>query len=157
MTYVSFFRTREDVLAPVRAHSSDAGCDVFFCPADGKEIDLGTNQSHLFQTGLKAGIPHGYMLQVCNRGSMGAKKSLVVGAHIIDSGYSGEILVDLHNIGIRIQTIKPGDKIAQLVMVPVIHFIPLMANKEESLYGTEQITMSDRGEGRLGSSDKNVK
>ena len=52
----------------------------------------------MIPTGLRFGIPHGYMLQVCNRSSMGAKRSLVVGAHIIDSGYDGEIFVNLPTV-----------------------------------------------------------
>ena len=86
---------------PTRANPSDAGLDVFYCPKDLKvsvaSIKPGENQ--LLPTGLKFGVPHGYMLQVCNRSSMGAKRSLVVGAHIIDSGYAGEVFIDLHNIG----------------------------------------------------------
>lgn len=159
---ISCFKIRENAIAPDRAHSSDAGMDVFYCfdPEDARNskdtgiVDLEPGENHMFKTGLKFGIPHGYMLQVCNRGSMGAKRSLIVGAHIIDSGYAGEVLIDLHNIGTGKQTINHGDKIAQLVMMPVIHAIPLIAKNEESLYDMEQITMSDRGEGKLGSTKK---
>lgn len=107
----------------------------------------------MIPTGLKFGIPHGFMLQVCNRSSMGAKKSLTVGAHIIDSGYEGEVFIDLHNIGNKEQKIKDGDKIAQLVLVPVVHFRP-SEKPEGSLYG-EEISISSRKDGALGSTDKN--
>ena len=103
-------------------------------------------------TGLRFGIPHGYMLQVCNRGSMGAKRSLVVGAHIIDSGYNGEVFIDLHNIGVEDQTINSGDKVAQLVMAPVIHF-RLTESGDGTLYSRAQITISKREAGALGSTD----
>ena len=102
-------------------------------------------------TGLKFGIPHGYMLQVCNRGSMGAKRSLVVGAHVIDSGYTGEVFIDLHNIGSETQFIERGAKIAQLVLVPVIHF--RVREEEAGLLYYENITISSRGSGALGSTD----
>ena len=92
------------------------------------------------------------MLQAMNRSSVAAKKSLVVGAHCIDSGYSGEVFIDLHNVGVELQIIEPADKIAQLVMVPVIAFRAFEAEEEE-LY-EEPITISARGEGALGSSDK---
>ncbi len=167
---ISVFKCRPNAKMPDRAHPSDAGMDVFYCPdidqfsqqkggnnfellEDNSGVSIKPNGNFMFQTGLKMGIPHGYMIQVCNRGSMGAKKSLAVAAHIVDSGYSGEILIDLHNIGTEAQTIKPGDKIAQLVMIPVIHAIPMVVPNEEMLYGMTPITISDRGEGRLGSSN----
>ncbi len=103
-------------------------------------------------TGLKFGIPHGYMLQACNRGSMGAKRSLIVGAHIIDSGYSGEVFIDLHNIGTETQFIERGSKIAQLVLVPVVHF-RVREDEAGTLYH-EDITISKRGSDALGSTDE---
>jgi len=106
----------------------------------------------MLPTGLKFGIPHGYMLQVCNRGSMGAKRSLVVGAHIIDSGYDGEVFIDLHNIGSETQFIEKNAKIAQLVLVPVVHF--RVREDESGLLYHEGITISNRGNGALGSTDK---
>ena len=118
------YKMRPGGLHPTRANPSDAGLDVFYCPKDPKVsvaiIKPGSNQ--LLSTGLRFGVPHGYMLQVCNRSSMGAKRALVVGAHIIDSGYAGEVFIDLHNIGSEEQFVSAGDKIAQLVLVPVVHF-----------------------------------
>jgi len=82
---------------------------------------------------------------------MGAKKSLIVGAHIIDSGYDGEVFIDLHNVGQEEQFICRGDKIAQLVMIPVVHF-----RARQTIHGLyrEPITISNRGEGSLGSTDE---
>tara|TARA_R110000824_G_scaffold382982_2_gene576322 strand:- start:540 stop:959 length:420 start_codon:yes stop_codon:yes gene_type:complete len=108
-------------------------------------------ENQLLPTGLKFGVPHGYMLQVCNRSSMGAKRSLVVGAHIVDSGYDGEVFIDLHNIGTEEQFVGSGDKIAQLILVPVVHFRTVQV--EGGLYD-ESITMSGRGADALGSTDK---
>ena len=73
-------------------------------------------------TGLRFGVPHGYMLEVKNRSSVAAKRSLLVGACVIDSGYDGEVFINLHNVGNVTQTIEAGTKIAQVVMVPVVHF-----------------------------------
>jgi len=82
---------------------------------------------------------------------MGAKRSLIVGAHIIDSGYDGEVFIDLHNIGKETQFVSAGDKIAQLVLVPVVHF-RASESQDDDLYG-DPITISSRGDGALGSSD----
>ena len=149
------YTKRKDAKAPERANPSDAGLDVFYSPEDPKVVSCSINpgENMLLPTGLKFGIPHGYMLQVCNRSSMGAKRSLVVGAHIVDSGYDGEVFIDLHNIGTETQYIDKGAKIAQLVMVPVVHFRARQVD-ENSLY-TDDISMSNRGDGSLGSTDGN--
>ena len=78
---------------------------------------------------------------------------MVVGAHIIDSGYDGEVFIDLHNIGSETQSISNGDKIAQLILVPVVHFRARKTNPL-NLYGGQHITISERGPGALGSTDK---
>ena len=143
---------RPGIRAPTRANPSDAGLDVFYHPKDPNTsaIKLKPGHSALLPTGLSFGVPHGYMLQVCNRSSVGAKKSLIVGAHIIDSGYDGEVFIDLHNIGHEEQIVCREDKIAQLVMVPVVHFRARLAGG--NVY-REPITISDRGDNSLGSTD----
>lgn len=149
------YKMRPGSKEPTRANPSDAGLDVFYCPRDPaiSVMCIKPGENKLLPTGLSFGIPHGYMLQVCNRSSMGAKRSLVVGAHIIDSGYEGEVFIDLHNIGEEAQYVARDAKVAQLVLVPVVHFRPKLV--ENSLYG-ENITISQRGSGALGSTDKKV-
>jgi len=137
------------VIAPSRSNPSDAGLDVYAFLEEPVEIAWG--ESAVIPTGLKFGIPHGYMIEVKNRSSVAAKKGLVVGACVIDSGYDGEVFINLHNISRKTQKLFHGDKIAQLVMVPVIHFYP----KEvmiDALY-RHDITISNRGDGALGSTD----
>ena len=93
----------------------------------------------------------GYMLEVKNRSSVAAKRSLIVGACVVDSGYDGEVFINLHNVGNELQVLSAGDKIAQLVMTPVIHFRP-METAEDTLYNYP-MTISNRGAGALGSTD----
>ena len=151
---IEYCKLRNDVKTPNRANPSDAGLDVFYCPSDPNisAIGLEPGENKMLSTGLSFGVPHGYMLQVCNRSSMGAKRSLVVGAHIVDSGYDGEVFIDLHNVGQEKQFIGTGEKIAQLVLVPVVHFRAKATNKE-NLY-SQPITISNRGDGALGSTDE---
>ena len=148
---IQFSKTRHNSRSPVRANPSDAGLDVFYCPSEeeaaGKWLTPGS--SGLFSTGLKFGIPHGYMLEVKNRSGMAARRSLVVGACVVDSGYTGEVFVNLHNIGKEPQHITPGTKIAQLVMTPVLTFSPQESSAEELYENTT--TVSARGTGALGS------
>jgi len=149
---LEFNRVRHSARTPNRANPSDAGLDIFFCPEDNKSVILRTNENRILPTGLKFGVPHGYMLQVMNRSSMAAKNNLVVGAHCIDSGYDGEVFIDLHNVGLVEKVIKPGEKIAQLVLVPVVHF-RVIENADGTLYDKEPITISNRGSGALGSTN----
>ena len=141
------------MVPPTRANPSDAGLDIYYSPIDvHAECDIGAGQTALLSTGLRFGVPHGYMLQVMNRSSVASKKQLLVGACVIDSGYDGEVFINLHNVGTDIQTIKHGDKIAQIVMVPVIPF-RAYCRHDGGLYDYP-ITMSDRGDGALGSTDE---
>ena len=149
---VEYVRVREDVTPPQRANPSDAGLDVFFCPDDAavSAVTIAAGESKILPTGLRFGVPHGYMMQAMNRSGIAAKRSLVVGAHVIDSGYDGEVFINLHNIGTETQVIKAGTKIAQLVMIPVVPFRALETNNG-NLYDWYPITISERGDGALGS------
>jgi len=144
--------TRPNAYDPDRANPSDAGLDVFYSPdQDSQSIAIDPGGSKVIPTGLRFGVPHGYMLEVKNRSSVAAKRSLIVGACVVDSGYDGEVFVNLHNVGSTTQYIRKGDKIAQLVMIPVVHFRALCSSSGD-LYRTP-ITISDRGDGALGSTD----
>lgn len=151
---IKYSRIHDDVKEPQRANPSDAGLDVFWCPDKNtgpvKIIQPGENK--LLGTGLKFEVPHGYMLEVKNRSSMAAKKRLVVGACVVDPNYEGEVFIDLHNIGVDDEYLEKGDKIAQLVLVPVVHF--RAEEVEEGELYKDQIAMSNRGDGALGSTDE---
>ena len=149
---IEFCKVRPDAREPDRANPSDAGLDVFYCPEDKESTTIRPGQNAILATGLKFGLPHGYMLQVMNRSSLAAKRSLVVGAHCIDAGYDGEVFINLHNVGSESQIIRRGDKIAQIVMVPVVPF-RAYCRHDGGLYNYP-ISMSDRGDGALGSTDK---
>lgn len=166
--YIKYSKLRENSIAPSRSNPSDAGMDVFWCPElneEGKLVkrtggqpthDMNDNKLAIFpghsvvlETGLKFEVPHGYMLEVKNRSSVASKKSLIVGACVVDSGYSGEVFINLHNVGGKEQTITEGDKIAQIVMIPVVK-PDLIQVEEEELYSNPK-TISNRGEGGFGS------
>ncbi len=146
-TFVRVFHTHDKVKTPVRAHQTDAGMDFFFCPKKDivqKRIEPG--QSVLLETGIKMEVPQDCMLQIMNKSGVASKKHLIAGACVVDEGYSGEIFVNLHNIGDRAQFIEPGQKIAQGVFVriekPNIKII-----ESDDIYGGE----TSRGAGSLGS------
>ena len=137
---------------PVRANPSDAGLDLRFNPQDDKMLPVVVQPggSVILGTGLKFGVPHGYMIQIMNRSGNAAKKQLMVGACVVDSGYDGEVFVNLHNIGPNAQTINAGDKIAQAVVIPVVP-VRFLETSNDNLYDWSPITISGRGDGALGS------
>jgi len=148
---IEYTKTRDTAHSPQRANPSDAGLDVFYSTKEpGEIIAVHPNASALVPTGLRFGVPHGYMLEVKNRSSVASKRSLIVGACVVDSGYDGEVFVNLHNIGNEPQVIEPHTKIAQVVMTPVVSFRALETTNA-NLYDWYPITISDRGDGALGS------
>jgi len=98
-------------------------------------------------------IPHGYMLEIKNKSGIAHKRQLLVGACVVDSGYEGEVFVNLHNVGTEMQILEPGDKIAQAVVVPVIA-ARFVASETPDIYEWCPITISNRGTGALGSTGK---
>jgi len=151
---IEYHRTHFNSHPPTRGNPSDAGLDVYFSPKAREPVTIDPGQSVILPTGLKFGVPHGYMLEVKNRSSVASKRSLIVGACVVDSGYDGEVFVNLHNIGTEPQVIEPHTKIAQVVMTPVVSFRAL-ETKNPDLYGWYPITISERGDGALGSTDAN--
>ena len=149
---IEYARVRDNARPPVRSNPSDAGLDVFYSPDDAAvtALTIAPGESKIVPTGLRFGVPHGYMLQVMNRSGVAAKRSLVVGAHVVDSGYDGEVFVNLHNIGTEPQVVEAFAKIAQVVMIPVVPFRALESQVKD-LYNWYPITISDRGDGALGS------
>ena len=137
---------------PVRANPSDAGLDLCFNPKDGEQTILRPGESTILATGLKFGIPHGYMLQIMNRSGNAAKRSLMVGACVVDAGYDGEVFVNLHNMSSMKQVIKPGDKIAQGVVIPVVSARFMEISSDDPYW--YPIAISDRGDGALGSTGR---
>ena len=138
---------------PVRANTSDAGLDLRYNAEDEAAIVIEPGESKILPTGLKFGVPHGYMIQIMNRSGNAAKKQLMVGACVVDSGYNGEVFVNLHNIGKEPQEINVGDKIAQAVVIPVVP-ARFLETQNDNLYEWSAITISDRGAGALGSTGR---
>lgn len=132
-------KTEEGAFVPERAHSADAGLDLK-SPVDAvlTEWDKCT-----IRTGVHVELPEGTVGMVKTRSSMNAQGIQCEG--VIDEGYTGEIVVILQNHTNQIRTIKSGDKIAQLVILPVIRpEIDLVDELEET----------ERGDKGFGSSGK---
>ena len=95
-------------------------------------------------TGWAAEVPEGYELQIRPRSGLALRSAIVANFGTIDSDYRGEIKVILHNLcekGYREFLFSPGDRIAQLVLAPVIRADPVQA---------EELSETKRGEGGFG-------
>ena len=146
------FKIRKNAKLPTRAYQTDAGMDLYYCPNGARAqvleeegLVISARESVLIPTGIKVNVPYGFMLEVKNKSGIAFKRQLLVGACVIDPGYAGEIYVNLHNVGLRTQYLQPGDKIAQAVLVPIIH-----CGIEEVLEN-QLNTKTERGEGSFGS------
>ena len=142
-------RVNQNAKLPTRVNNSDAGADVYYCGEN--SVVLEPNNTVLLGTGLNIATPHGFVCEVKNRSGMAAKKHLIVGACVIDSGYAGEVKINLHNVGNTAQEIHPGDKIAQILFYPV--GLPVFEElpENEELYSRTD-TNSSRADNGFGSS-----
>ena len=146
--YVKMSKTRS-VKVPQRANSgADAGID-FFVPNDFVAQTLQPGQSVKIPAGIKVEVPAGYALVFFNKSGVAAKRSLIVGACVIDHGYSGEVHINMINAGDVEQTIVPGEKIVQGILIPVVTFETIEVPEDE-LYASIHVAGS-RGAGGFGS------
>ena len=144
------FTKVRDVKSPERGTKNSAGID-FFVPNDLKTVVLSKGHNYLIPSGIKVNIPHGFVLKADNKGSVAGKKNLIRGAGVVDEDYTGEIFIDVHNIGYETQWINPGDKIIQFMLMPVEYPEIIEILSELDLFKDKS---SDRGEGKLGSTNK---
>ena len=140
-------KVREGVKIPTRAHSTDAGMDIYYNPENKEEwVSLRPNESYVFETGVKIEVPKNHMLQIMNKSGIASKNKLIVGACVVDHGYDGEVYINLHNVGKTKQLVEPGQKIAQAVMIPIV--LPELTITESA---TVYDSGSERGTGGFGS------
>ena len=143
---VRVFRTHPSAKLPHRAHSTDAGMDFFYCPKEPVLTGIEPGESILLPTGIKMEVPEDYMLQIMNKSGIASKRSLITGACVVDEGYTGEIFVNLHNVGNKTNFVESGEKIAQGVFVKIKK--PLLFEiQDDNIYDKETM----RGQGALGS------
>jgi len=136
---------------PFKAHDDDAGWDLTYCSkTPGEETYIAPGESKLFDTGLSFFIPKQYCILVRNRSGVASKKGLLVGAELVDAGYTGTVFVNLHNVGQATRTVNHGDKIAQFLILPVPE--AQMEEVNEEVYDFLH-SNSKRKDGALGSTD----
>ena len=132
--------------APRYAHEGDAGADV----CANEVVNIRCGERALVRTGLRLALPDDTVAMVCSRSGLAHKNGIIVAnaPGIVDSGYRGEVMVNLLNTGKEDFVVRPGMRIAQLVLLPYISgvFMPVVDEVFDNLADTE------RGEGGHGSS-----
>jgi dUTP pyrophosphatase len=134
----------KEVKSPNRGTKDSAGLD-FYIPV-GYDQKINPGEKAVVPSGIKVNIPEGTMFQVCNKSGIASKKGLIVGAHIIDSDYQGEILINVWNVSNNAVILDSGTKLVQLVLVPIL--LPEMNQVLEDELFNDQ---TERGDGGFGS------
>lgn len=132
-------------ILPTYGSEGAAGADLYAC-LDG-EVTIPAGETVMIPTGLAMEIPQGCVGLIFARSSLGTKRGLAPAnkVGVIDSDYRGQILVALHNHGRCDQTIGHGERIAQMLIMPVLH---------PAYTQVSQLSETGRGSGGFGSTGK---
>lgn len=130
----------EDLPLPAYATSGAAGMDI----VSAEDVTLEPGARHPVATGLAVAIPQGYEIQVRPRSGLALKHGITVPntPGTIDSDYRGELKVIMINHGREPFAIQRGDRVAQLVLAPVV---------QAAWSEVEELDATERGAGGFGS------
>ena len=142
MNKIRVKKLRANAILPTYGSVEAAGADLYACLEASITIEPG--QTAWVPTGIAMEVPKGCAGLVYARSGMACKRGLAPAnkVGVIDSDYRGEITVVLHNHGTAAQTVEPGERIAQMVITPV-----LTPAYEE----TDDLSDTGRGQGGFGS------
>ena len=133
-------KLKEDAKLPKYALPGDIGLDLYSM----EEKILMPGEHHLFYHGFALEFPEGYGALIMDKGSI-SKAGLKTMGGVYDAGYRGEYNTHLVNLSDKPYTVEEGDKVAQLIIVPVV-----IAKLKE----VDKLSESARGEGKFGSTGK---
>lgn len=129
----------EDAVRPTRSHEGDLGYDLYSI----RDYKVYPHSKQMIGTGIAFQFPPGWGGFVKDRSSMATKTDLETIGGVIDNGYIGELFIVVMNYGDEVQYISKGQKIAQMVMIPVANY---------QLEEVDELIASDaRGENGFGS------
>lgn len=132
----------EGAYEPLQGHKVDAGFDLRL-PEHIKGVYIQPNNSATIDTGVHFEIPKGYVGFIKSKSGLNVKKGLQAEG-VIDAGYTGSVVVKMYNHGEAPVVFRPGDKITQIVFLPIPE---VELNKVDTLAETER---GDNGFGSTG-------
>lgn len=127
-------------IAPTRAHDTDAGLDLY-SPI---EINIPSGWSRYINTGVHIQLPHGTAGLIVSKSGLNVKHG-ITSTGLIDEGYTGDIRAQLYNKSPEDYQIHVGDKISQLVVIPVLY---------EPVEIVDSIEGGERGDNGFGSTGR---
>ena len=138
-------KLRENAILPTYGSAEAAGADLYACLE--ADVTIAPGKTVFIPTGLAMELPRGSAGLIYARSGLACKRGLAPAnkVGVIDSDYRGEFIVALHNHGDAEQTVSNGERIAQLIITPV-----LTPAYEE----TGRLSDTDRGMGGFGSTGK---
>lgn len=142
MQSVSVQKLSPDAKLPTYGSLEAAGADLYACLP--QPVTVAPGESAWIPTGIALEVPKGCAGLIYARSGLACKKGLAPAnkVGVIDSDYRGQVVVVLHNHGTEAQTVEHGERIAQLVITPV-----LTPAYEE----VKELSSSERGAGGFGS------
>lgn len=145
MEQIPVKKLKDNAILPTYGSAEAAGADLYAC-LDGA-VSIAPGETVFIPTGLAMEIPKGYAGLAYARSGLACKKDLAPAnkVGVIDSDYRGEFMIALHNHGSEIRIIEHGERIAQLVITPVL----TPGFKEVS-----ELSDTERGVGGFGSTGK---
>ena len=145
MSTIRVKKLRENATLPTYGSQWAAGADLYACLE--APVTIEPHQTVMVPTGLALEVPVGCAGLIYARSSMGAKRGLAPAnkVGVIDSDYRGEVMVALHNHGTVAQTVEHGERVAQMLITPVL----TPAYEEAS-----ELSDTVRGVGGFGSTGK---
>ena len=146
MTKIQIKKLSNSVSTPKYETSGSSGMDI--AAHIENNIIINPGEKALVSTGFSVAVPKGYEIQIRPRSGLAAKKNITVlnTPGTIDADYRGEIKVILINLGKEKFVVKNGERIAQMVVCPVVQ-----ANLEE----VEELPITKRGSDGFGSTGTN--
>ncbi|MDP3964071.1 MAG: dUTP diphosphatase [bacterium] len=141
MKAIRIKRLRPEAKMPEYSHPGDAGLNIYSC----EKKTLLPGERYAFAIGWAMQFEAGYVGLFRDRSGLAKNHGLTVLGGVVDSGYRGEYQVIILNTGSEAYTVEAGDKIAQLLLLPIETAI-----LEES----DSLDQSDRGQGGLGSTGR---
>lgn len=146
MTTLRFSKVRK-VKTPQRGTPGSAGIDFFVPEGVINDVTtIGAGMSKNIPSGIRADVPEGFALVAFNKSGVALKKSLAVGACVVDSDYQGEIHLHVMNVSGQPACVRPGEKLVQFLLLPVDH-----CDLEEVLDDELFRETTARGDGAFGS------
>lgn len=142
---VKFIKLDQNAAVPSYGTSFSAGADLYALSDSSITIPAGGTQ--LIHTGIAIELPQGTVGLIYSRSGLATKRGLAPAnkVGVIDSDYRGEIMVALHNHNSQPQTVEPGERIAQLVVMPYI---------KANFCHVDELDNTDRGAGGFGSTGR---